>query len=98
MERNQFTFYKSYWDAIKLLPRKDRLSALEAVIEYALSETPPEGLSGVGSSIFTLIKPTLDSGRKRASAGKQGGSKKEANAKQSASEKEGEVEGEREEE
>lgn len=92
MKRNQFTFYSSYWDAIRLLPKKERAPVLEAVIAYALDETEPEGLSGVATSIFTLIRPTLDSGRKRASAGKQGGSKKEANAKQSESEKEGERE------
>lgn len=96
MERNQFTFYKSYWDAIRLLPKKERAPVLEAVIAYALDETEPEGLSGVATSIFTLIRPTLDSGRRRAAAGKQGGSKTKANDKQSESEKE--KEGEREEE
>jgi hypothetical protein len=54
---------------------------------------------------FNLIRPTLDSGRKKAANGKQGGktsrqtaSKPEANGKQTAREKEGEKEGEKEKE
>lgn len=66
-----------------------------AVIAYALDGESPE-LSGVGSAIFSLIKPTLDTGRKRAANGKQGGSKTQANAKQTASEKEKEKEKEKE--
>ena len=97
--RNQFTFYRSYFEAIEPLPKKDRSAIILAVCEYGLYETEPKGLSPVAMACFNLIRPTLDSGRKKAANGKQGGktsrqsaSKPEANGKQSAREKEGEKE------
>ena len=66
MDRPQFTFYRSYWEAIKGLPQKERESALEAIIEYALNETEPEKLSPIANAVFVLIKPTVDTGRNKA--------------------------------
>lgn len=91
--RKQFTFYKSYFDAISELPKKDQSALILAVCAYALYETPPKGLSIAASTAFKLIKPTLDSGRKKAesgalggqASGKQGESKSQANGKQTAS-------------
>lgn len=98
--RNQFTFYKSYYDAIQELPKRDQSALILAVCAYALYETPPKGLSVAASTAFKLIKPTLDSGRKKAESGALGGqangkqseSKSEANRKQSESKKEREYE------
>ena len=59
MERNQFTFYRSYYEALKHLPKRDQTSVLLALIGYALDEQEPS-LSGVALSVFTLIRPTLD--------------------------------------
>ena len=102
VERKQFTFYKSYYDAISELPKKDQAALILAVCAYALYETPPKGLSIAASTAFKLIKPTLDSGRRKAESGALGGqangkqseSKPKANRKQgeSASEKEREKE------
>lgn len=64
-ERGQFTFYRSYYEAIKQLPKEDQADIMMAICAYALDETMPD-LDGVPSAIFTLIKPTLDSGRKKA--------------------------------
>ena len=101
--RNQFTFYRSYLEAIEPLPKKDRSAIILAVCEYGLYETEPRGLSPVAMACFNLIRPTLDSGRRKAASGKQGGksgkqsaSKPEANGKQSAREKEREKEKEKE--
>ena len=80
--RNQFTFYRSYFDAIQTLNKRDRSAIILAVCEYALYETEPEGLSAPATTAFELIRPTLDSGRKKAASGKQGG---KANGKQDAS-------------
>lgn len=95
MEREQFTFYRSYYEALKKLSKRDREQAIMAICAYALDEEIIP-LSGPASVMFLLVKPTLDSGRKKAANGKQGGSKPKAKGKQSASEKEGEkeVEGE----
>ena len=70
-ERGQFTFYRSFWEAIKGLPKKDKLPILEAIISYALDGIEPSGLSQSQSAFFLLVKPTLDSSRKKAANGKQ---------------------------
>ena len=99
--RSQFTFYRSFWEAVKSLPKKDRLPVLEAIISYALDGTVPQGLTTGQSAFFLLVKPNLDAARRKAESGKQGGSKKKANAskpqansKQAESEKEVEKENE----
>ncbi|MGM9642948.1 MAG: DUF6291 domain-containing protein [Eubacteriales bacterium] len=94
--RNQFTFYKSYYDAIQELPKRDQSALILAICAYAIYETPPKSLSIAASTAFKLIKPTLDSGRKKAENGALGGqangkqseSKREANEKQSESKRE----------
>lgn len=80
--RNQFTFYRSYFDAIQTMNKRDRSAIILAVCEYALYQTEPKGLSAAAMTAFELIRPTLDSGRKKALSGKQGG---KANGKQNAS-------------
>ena len=107
--RTQFTFYKSYWDAIEELPAKQQLPILKAIIRYALFGEEPDSLSSVCRAVFLLVKPTLDASRKKSESGKRGGksdkangkqteSKPEANDKQSTSEKEKENEKENEKE
>jgi hypothetical protein len=113
MKRDQFTFYRSYYEALKALPKRDQTSVLMSVIGYALDEEIPK-LSGVPLSVFTLIRPTLDSGRNKArSRMKKGGTSEEqigTNEKQNGTNEkqngtnveqsinEGEIEKEREEE
>lgn len=96
--RKQFTFYRSYYDAIQGLPKKDRSAIILAICAYAIYETEPVGLSAAASTAFELIRPTLDSARMKADSGKQGGSKPKANRKQTEREKEGEKEREGEKE
>lgn len=95
-KRGQYTFYRSFWEAIKVLPKKDRLPIYEAITEYALDGTIPSGLTQSQSAFFSLVKPNLDAARKKAANGKQGGSKQKANGKQKGSEKEKEIEIEKE--
>lgn len=99
MKRDQFTFYRSYYEALKALPKRDQTSVLMSVIGYALDEETPS-LSGVPLSVFTLIKPTLDSGRNKArSRMKKGRTSEEQNGTNGEQTiKEGEREKEREEE
>lgn len=73
MVRNQFTFYRSYYEALDELPDEEKAETLLAVIRYAIYGTAPEMLPISGKIAFNLIKPTLDSARKKAAAGKQGG-------------------------
>lgn len=95
-ERGQFTFYRSFWEAVQSLPNKDQLPVLKAIISYALDGVTPTGLSQSQSAFFLLVKPNLDASRKKAANGKQGGSKPKANGKQNASKKEREKENENE--
>ena len=105
MERGQFTFYRSYYEAVKHLNKSDRAAVLMAICAYALDEELPS-LSGTPAAIFALVKPTLDTSRKKAESGKRGGeheangkqteSKPKANRKQTAREKEKEKEKEKE--
>lgn len=84
-QRKQFTFYRSYWEAMENLPDADMTAVLKAVIKYALDEVEPDGLESVQKAFFLLVKPTLDSSRKKAANGRLGG---KANGKQNASKKE----------
>ena len=103
MERNQFTFYRSYRDALRALNAKDFKAVVLAICDYALDESEP-CLSGVPHAVFTLIRPTLDSGRNKAANRKnktktneeQNGNKSEQTRKEKEGEKE--EEGEREKE
>lgn len=101
MERAQFTFYRSYRDALRALPPKEFKAAVLAICDYALDEEEPD-LTGIPNSVFILIRPTLDSGRiKAANRAKKAGTnaeqthnKKQTKQKQTRKEKEGEKEGE----
>lgn len=99
MERNQFTFYRSYRDALRALNAKDFKAVVLAICDYALDESEP-CLSGVPHAVFTLIRPTLDSGRNKA-ANRQNKTKtkeeqNENKSEQTRKEKEGEKEREKE--
>ena len=65
MERKQFTWYRSYYDALKELPAEEFRDIVLAICAYALDGEEPE-LSGVARAIFTLIRPTLEVGRSKA--------------------------------
>ena len=81
MEREQFTFKRSFWEAMKALPKKDQLPFITAILAYVFEEES-KPLSGAPYASFLLVKPVLDKASKRAANGKQGGSKAKANAKQ----------------
>jgi hypothetical protein len=106
--RTQFTFYESFYSALRRIKKKqDRADAYDLICEYALYQKEPnmENLPDSVSIAFELLRPVLDSARKKASNGKQGGSKPKANQKQTESKqkqplskKEGEKEKEEEKE
>lgn len=68
MERKQFTFYRSYYEAISRLPVTKRGKLLDMIVRYALDGDEPEHLSGEQHMVFSLIKPTLEASRKKAEA------------------------------
>lgn len=99
MRREQFTFYRSYYESLKNLPKRDQTAVLMAVIGYALDETEP-ALSGVPLSVFTLIRPTLDSGRNKAKnrMNKRGTNEGQSENKQETNQEQTRKEGEKEKE
>lgn len=82
--RDQYTFYRSFWDAMRVLPKKEQLSFVTAICAYVFDDEETE-LTGGASAAFMLVRPVLDKASKRASSGRVGGSKREANVKQIAS-------------
>lgn len=69
LDRKQFTFYRSFWEAIRVLPKKDRLPILEAIISYALDGAEPSSLTQSQMAFFSLVRPNLDTARRKASGG-----------------------------
>lgn len=103
--RKQFTMYESIYKSLqRIRNKKDRADAYDAICAYALYNQEPnlETASDAVAIAFELIRPVLDSARKKAESGKQGGSKPKAKGKQTSREKENEeekeVEGEKEKE
>lgn len=92
--RNQFTFYRSFFEAVfKIKSKAARAEAYDAICKYALFNDAPDvdKMSDAAAIAFMLIKPNLDASRRKAKSGKNGGaskqtaSKAEANGKQSGS-------------
>lgn len=96
--RNSFTFYRSFYEAANQLSKRSRLGLYEAILAYALDEVEPELTDKKQKAAFILIKPVLDTGRKKALAGQLGGSKPKAKRKQTESKGEIEKENEKEKE
>ena len=89
--RTQFTFYASFWEAIRRI--KDpaaRAEAYDVICEYALTGAEPEVdfLTDAAATAYIMAKPNLDASKRKAEAGKRGGSGKqtEANGKQAQAE------------
>ena len=91
--RKQFTFYESFASSIQRIRKAaDRCTAYDAIVRYALYEEEPdlEHMPDAAAIVFDLIKPTLDSSKRKAESGQKGG-KAEANDKQTGSEGNGEA-------
>lgn len=75
MERNSITFYKSVYDAIKILPKDIQSEIWPALMEYGFYGAMPDELKPVALSIFTLVKPLMDANNARYENGRKGGAK-----------------------
>lgn len=61
--RNQFTFYRSFWEcAEKFQTKREKLEFFEMLCQYALNETEPDLCTKKPSAatVFCAIKPTLE--------------------------------------
>lgn len=72
MKRDSFCFYRSFYDAIKALPKKHQAQAIDAVLAYGLDGIEPTDADGVIQAIFALIRPQIDANNKRYINGRKG--------------------------
>ena len=78
IERDSFVFYRSFYEAIKDLDKKEQSNLLCAICELALNGNEIE-LNGISSTIFKLIKPQINANLKRYKNGSKGGRPKTEN-------------------
>jgi len=68
----KFTFYKNYYEIIKFLPDKDKLTLYNAILEYMFEDKEPE-LKNLLQGIWVNIKMPLDTNKRNAKNGQNGG-------------------------
>ena len=57
-----FVFYKSFLDAIELLPEEEQLKAFKLIAHYGANGELPEGEQTLANAIFLMAKPNIDVG------------------------------------
>lgn len=85
--RTQFTFYDSFYRAVRRIKKaSDRAMAYDAICAYALTGEEPDidSMSDSVAIVFEMIKPNLDASRRKAESGKRGGARKQTASKQEA--------------
>lgn len=71
--RDSFIFYRSFYEAIRDLPRDVQGEIFTAIAEYGLYGNETEQLKPIARSVFTLVKSQLDCNWVRYENGKKGG-------------------------
>ena len=86
--RDSFVFYRSFFEALQDVPIEERACIYDAICDYSLNDIEPK-LTGMQLAIFKLIRPNIDSnkrkyenGKKGAVLGKKGGRPKKDNPNQ----------------
>ena len=86
--RDSFVFYRSFFEALQDVPIEERACIYDAICDYSLNDIEPK-LTGMQLAIFKLIRPNIDSnkrkyenGKKGAVFGKKGGRPKKDNPNQ----------------
>lgn len=69
--RDQFTFPRTFWEAISPLPKTVQVEAIMALCAYALDDVEPDGLSPMAAALFMLVRPSLDASAKMSAGGKK---------------------------
>lgn len=74
--RDSFLFYRSFFESIEQLPKKEQLEVYKAVVNYALNDVEAE-LKGVAGIIYSMAKPNIDSNNRKYKKGCTGGRPKD---------------------
>lgn len=69
--RDQFTFSRTFWEAISPLPKTVQVETVMAMCSYALDDIEPDGLSPMAAALFMLVRPSLDASAKMSAGGKK---------------------------
>lgn len=72
-DKESFVFYKSFLDAIELLPEGEQLKAFKLIAHYGANGEMPEGEQTLANAIFLMAKPNIDATKEKRSNGKKGG-------------------------
>lgn len=73
MDKNYFTFYRSYYEAVKdTMSKEERTIFYEAIMEYMLNDNLIE-LKGTPKMAFNLVLPTMSKSKALSNNGKKGG-------------------------
>lgn len=71
--RQSTIFYKSFYDSIKLLPKRYQLTFYEDLFDYIFNDVEPKRLTGSSLALFKALKPQIDVNNKRYENGCKGG-------------------------
>lgn len=82
--RDQFTFSRTFWEAISPLPKTVQVEAIMAMCAYALDGLEPDGLSPMAAALFLLVRPSLDASAKMSAGGKKRAKRPQPAAEDSA--------------
>lgn len=77
--RDSFIFYRSFYEAIKDLPKKEYEECIRAICEYGLNGKIVEVSGKMSKVAMTLILPQLEANYKRYENGSKGGRPKKTN-------------------
>lgn len=80
--RDSCVFYRSFLEAIELLPKKYQLGFYRALFNYALNDEPPKNLAGSAAALFKALQPQIDANNRKFENGKKGGRPKKPNDNQ----------------
>lgn len=87
--RESVVFYKSFYEAIKNIPKENQLDLFNAIFEYCFNENEIK-MDGIVKAMFMLMKPNIDSANQRYDArvrnAKKGGRPKKEKPKQNLTE------------
>ena len=67
--RKQFTFYRSFLEAVEMLPQDEQLPVFRGIARFALDGIEPADFGPFGKVVWASIRPVLESGRAKAAAG-----------------------------
>lgn len=76
--RDSVVFYRSFYEAIRMLPPEQFKASALAILEYGLDGKEPES-DGIERTVFCMAKPQIDANNRRYENGTKGGRPKTKN-------------------